>query len=1064
MTADSPPPVTVEEARRRIAELRRDLVRHEHRYYVLDDPDITDAEFDALMRELERWEAAFPDLVTPDSPSRRVGGAPREGVEKAAHSSVMLSLENAFDDAELRDFDRRARELAGAETLDYVGELKLDGASMAVRFVAGRLDLALTRGDGVEGEVITPNARTVRSLPLSVDPVALREANVPPDFEVRGEVVMPREAFARLNRRQIDEGGKTFANPRNAAAGALRMLDARVTAARRLDFHAYALLAGGEPVLDSHWASLEVLKRLGFKVAAEHARLSGVDALPPFRDRCMARRDTLPYDIDGVVFKLDDTALWRRLGATSKSPRWAIACKPAAQQAETVVEDIDVQVGRTGAVTPRARLRPVEVGGVTVSRATLHNEDEIARLGLQIGDRVVVERSGDVIPKVVRVAAEGADRRPFRMPAYCPACGSPVVREADEVVARCINVSCPARLRESILHFAHRTAMNIDVLGDWLVGTLIRPRSGGEEVGPEVEPGLGDRAMVEGIADLYELKAEALADLQKESTIGEERAAVLVEGLARARAGLTPARVLHALGIPGLGRQQAERLAAAVPDLERTAAATVEELEQAARISRRHAESVQAFFVEPAHRRLAALAGRLARGTEPAPSDAARDGGPAPDASPAEPSTRPPIEARAGEVGLPPDVPPAEPSARLPLDDRPPDGGRSLDDAFAKALRRWVQRSVEGVRGIGPRLAGRLVDLGLVQSPGDLYTLDTALAARVPVPIKLGKRSADKVIEGLERSKGAALGRLVYGLGIRHVGARTAELLAARFRSLDGLREASAAELEAVEEVGPTIAESVRTFFGAEGNRKQIERLQQAGLNPVVEAPVAGVDATPPPALDGKTFVLTGTLSAMTRDEARAGIRALGGRVVGSVSRKTDYVVVGDNPGSKLQKARGLEIEVLEEADFKRLLDGGMAGGFPQATGKGAETPAVPLREPVTSDEEQPAEDAGGPAAPALFAGRTFVLAGRLRTKQADVKARIEAVGGRVKGSVSRNTDYLVAGASPGSKRQKAEQLGVAVIDEAAFQALLEDGGAAAADSAPAAADDSSPASSPERR
>ena len=906
MPADPPPEVTADAARRRIAGLRRDLVRHEHRYYVLDDPDITDAEFDALMRELEQLEARFPELVTPDSPSRRVGGAPREGVEKAAHSSVMLSLENAFDDAELRDFDRRARELAEAETLDYVGELKLDGASMAVRFVAGRLDLALTRGDGVEGEVITPNARTLRSLPLSVDPDALRDAGVPPDFEVRGEVVMPREAFARLNRRQMEEGGKTFANPRNAAAGALRMLDARVTAARRLDFHAYALLAGGEPLLDSHWASLQVLKRLGFKVAAEHARLSGVDALPPFRDRCMARRDVLPYDIDGVVFKLDDTALWRRLGATSKSPRWAIACKPAAQQAETVVEDIDVQVGRTGAVTPRARLRPVEVGGVTVSRATLHNEDEIARLGLQIGDRVVVERSGDVIPKVVRVAAEGAGRRPFRMPADCPACGSPVVREAEEVVARCVNASCPDRLKESILHFAHRTAMNIDVLGDWLVGELV------------------GRGLVKGLADLYGLEAEELADLEKESTIGEERAAVLVEGLARARAGLTTARVLHALGIPGLGRRQVERLAVAAPDLEPVAEATVEDLERVAGISRRHAESVRAFFVEPAHRWLAGLAGRMAPGVEGAPSDASGDGGPPPDVSSAGSSTRPPLDVPPRDAGLPPpDVPSAEPSTRSSIDDGPLDVGLPRDGAFARALRRWVQRSVEGVRGIGPGLAGRLVDLGLVRSPRDLYALDTAQVARVPVPIKLGKRSADKVIEGLERSKSGSLGRLVYGLGIRHVGARTAELLAVRFRSLDGLREASAEELEAVEEVGPTIAASVRAFFAASGNREQLDRLRAAGVDPVEEAPPAA-DAAAPAALAGKTFVLTGTLEAMTRTEARARIETLGGRVAGSVSPNTDYVVAGESPGSKRQKAERLGVAVIDESRFRAILEDGL--------------------------------------------------------------------------------------------------------------------------------------------
>ena len=912
MPADSPLQATDDEARRRIAGLRRDLVRHEHRYYVLDDPDITDAEFDALMRELEQLEARFPDLVMPDSPSRRVGGAPREGVEKAAHSSMMLSLENAFDDAELRDFDRRARELAEAETLDYVGELKLDGASMAVRFVAGRLDLALTRGDGVEGEVITPNARTLRSLPLSVDRDILKEAGVPPDFEVRGEVVMPREAFARLNRRQIEEGGKTFANPRNAAAGALRMLDARVTAARRLDFHAYALLAAGEPLLDSHWASLQVLKRLGFKVAAEHARLSGVDALPPFRDTCMARRDVLPYDIDGVVFKLDDTALWRRLGATSKSPRWAIACKPAAQQAETVVEDIDVQVGRTGAVTPRARLRPVEVGGVTVSRATLHNEDEIARLGLQIGDRVVVERSGDVIPKVVWVAAEGAERRPFRMPADCPVCASPVVREAEEVVARCVNASCPARLKESILHFAHRTAMNIDVLGDWLVGELV------------------GRGLVKGLADLYALQADRLAHLEKESTIGEERAAVLIEGLARARAGLTPAGLLHALGIPGLGRQQAERLAAAVPDLERIAAATAEELERAPGIARRHAESAGAYFSEPAHRRLAALAGGLLSGIKPAPSAAEREGRAPPDVSPAGSSSHPALRERTRGVGPPSADLAGGATAHLALrnHNHMQDVGSPTDvplsEPFAQALRRFVQRSVEGVRGIGPGLAGRLVDLGLVRSPRDLYSLDRARASRVPVPIKLGKRSANKVIEGLERSKGAALGRLVYGLGIRHVGARTAELLASRFCSLSGLAEASAEELEAVEEVGPTIAASVMAFFAASRNREQIDRLRAVGVDPVEDAPAArGDDA--PAALAGKTLVLTGTLAAMTRTEAKARIEALGGRVAGSVSRSTDYVVAGESPGSKRQKAEQLGVAVIDEAGLRALLEDGVA-------------------------------------------------------------------------------------------------------------------------------------------
>ena len=885
MPAD-PLPEAAADARRRVAELRRDLVRHEHRYYVLDDPDVSDAEFDALMRELEVWEARFPELVTPDSPTRRVGGAPREGVEKAAHSSVMLSLENAFDDAELRDFDRRARELAGAETLDYVGELKLDGASMAVRFVSGRLDLALTRGDGVEGEVITPNARTLRSLPLSVDPDALDEAGVPRDFEVRGEVVMPREAFARLNRRQIEEGQKPFANPRNAAAGTLRMLDPAVTAARRLDFHAYALLAAGEPVLDSHWASLQVLKRLGFKVAAEHAKLSGVDALPPFRDRCLGRRDALPYDIDGVVFKLDDTALWRRLGATSKSPRWAVACKPAAQQAETVVEGIDVQVGRTGAVTPRARLHPVEVGGVTVSRATLHNEDEIARLGLQIGDRVVVERSGDVIPKVVRVAAEAAGRRPFVMPADCPACGSPVVREAGEVVARCIDASCPARLKESILHFAHRTAMNIDVLGDWLVGELV------------------DRGLVKGFADLYALNAEQLAGLEKESTVGRDRAAKWVEGLARARAGATPARVLHALGVPGLGKDKVDRLARALPDPARIADATEAELERVEGISSRNAAAVRAFFRDPARRRLAVLAARSLPG---AGSGRARPGaGSTLAASAAAGSGQPGLDATRSADAEPP---------------LPPETDIEETPAFTNALRRFVQRTAAEVEGIGTGLAGRLVDLRLVRRPGDLYALTAEQLADVPIPMKFGKKSADKVTAGLERSKEAALGRLVYGLGIRHVGARTADLLAARFGSLGALAEASAEELESVEEVGPIIAESVRAFFAAAGNRELIERLRQAGVDPVEAVPPAPEDAAPS-ALVGKTFVLTGTLQEMTRTEAKSRIEALGGRVAGSVSGNTDYVVAGDSPGSKLAKAEQLGVAVLDEAGLRALLEG----------------------------------------------------------------------------------------------------------------------------------------------
>ena len=804
MPADSGSEVALDEARTRIARLRGELRRHEHLYYVLDTPAISDAEFDALLRELQRLEALHPELITPDSPSQRVGGAPREGVDKAVHSSAMLSLDNALDDGELVDFDRRARELAGADLLDYVGELKLDGVSMAVRFgpqraaaggagnrqpgfpedsgAASRLLLALTRGDGVEGEVITPNARTLRSLPLSVPASELAAHGVPVQFEVRGEVVMPTQAFADLNARQRTAGKPMFANPRNAAAGSLRMLDAAVTASRRLDFYPYSLFASGRPVFGSHWEALEALAALGFKVNPVRDRLRGVDGMRRFRDEWLPRRAELPCEIDGLVFKVDSVDLQRRLGATSKSPRWAVACKPAAQQVETVVEDVDVQVGRTGAVTPRARLRPVQVGGVTVSHATLHNADEITRLGMQIGDAVLVERSGDVIPKVVRVVREGADRRPFVMPAQCPACAAPVVREEGEAVARCVNVSCSARLKESILHFARRTAMDIDGMGEWLVDALV------------------DGGLVRDFADLYELKAERLAKLEKESTVGEKKASMIVDGIARSRSEIA-------------------KLAA-------------------------------------------------------------------------------PIEASVG-----PERVTAE-------------GRDEKPESYGLALRRFVVGSAKHVEGLGDTLAGKLVDHGLVGTPADFYELTPEQLANVPLRVRLGEKAARRIVDSLQQSKNLPLGRLVFGLGIRHVGDRTAALLADHFRSLDGIAAASTEELEQVEEVGPRIAESIRSFLGASTNRDLIERLRGHGLR--FQEGAKDDQGTSP--LNGKVFVLTGALDGMSRDEAKARILAAGAKVSGSVSRNTDYVVAGDKAGSKLQKARQLGVEVIDEADLSALL------------------------------------------------------------------------------------------------------------------------------------------------
>ena len=845
------------------ARLRAEIRRHEQLYYVLDQPEISDAEFDALMAELRRIEAEHPDLVTPDSPSQRVGGAPREGVETATHSSAMLSLDNAFDDAELQDFDRRARELAGAEVLDYVGELKLDGVSLALRYVSGALSLALTRGNGVQGEVVTPNARTLRTVPLSIPAERLDAAGVPPDFEVRGEVVMPRAAFERLNAQQVAEDKPAYANPRNVAAGTLRMLDASVTASRRLDFYPYLLLAGGAAVFGSHWASLAALREVGFKVNSHRRRLREVDALLAFRDEWLGKRASLPYDIDGLVFKVDAVALQQQLGATARAPRWAIACKPAAQQAETVVRDIEVQVGRTGAITPRAVLEPVQVGGVTVSHATLHNAQEIERLGLQIGDRVVVVRSGDVIPKVVRVAAEGAERERFEMPTTCPECHGPVAREEDEAVARCTNVSCPARLKESILHFAHRSAMDIDGLGDWLVEALV------------------DRVLVRDLADLYELKVEQLADLENETELGRERAVACIEAVKRSRDEMTLASVVAAAGIPGVARRKAEMLAEAFGGLDALADASVEDLAGVQGISRRNAESIHAFLGGVVNRRLLAL---VQEAGLPVAPDVRR--------SPTDEIVPVRMESTTGTL--------------LPED----------EESFRNVLRRFVCRSLARVKGVGDVVAGKLVDQRLVDTPADLYRLTVPQVAQISTPIKLGSKTADAIVASLERSKIAPLARLVFGLGIRHVGARAAELIAEHFQTLDSIAAATVDELQSVDEIGPRIAESVRAFFGSDQNMLLIQRLRDHGVN---FGQPSG-DESRPMLQAGRVFVLTGTFSSMTREEASARIKAAGGKVTGSVSSKTDYVVAGENPGSKLQKARQLDVTVIDETELFAML------------------------------------------------------------------------------------------------------------------------------------------------
>jgi DNA ligase (NAD+) len=662
----------MEDIAREAETLRADLRRHEHLYYVLDQPEISDAEYDALMRRLRELEEAHPELASADSPTGRVGGKPREGFAKIRHSAPMLSLDNALNEGELRDFDRRVRELLGGAAYAYVAELKMDGLSMAVEYADGHFHQAVTRGDGTVGEDVTENARTIRSLPLRVE-------SQWPSFEVRGETVMNRRAFERLNAERDQQELSRFANPRNAAAGSLRVLEPRITASRRLDYFTYFLMTGGRFALASHWASLDEMLRLGFKVNPHRKLCTGVDEVIEFCAHWEAHRAELPYEIDGVVVKVDSVAQQEALGFTARAPRWAIAYKYPARQERTTVIAIEVQVGRTGALTPVAHLQPVEVGGVTVSRATLHNEDEIARLDLKIGDEVIVERSGDVIPKVVRVWSQGAGRTAFTMPANCPVCGGRVVREEGEAARRCVNADCPARLKESILHFASRGLMNIDGVGEALVDQLV------------------DRGLVKSVADLYQLTAAQLESLER-----------------------------------------------------------------------------------------------------------------------------------------------------------------------------------------------------------------------------MGEKSAAHVLANITRSKLNPLPRVIGALGIRFVGERTALLLAEALGSMDALAAASAEELQRIEEVGPKVAESVQQFFREPRNRELVERLRAAGLNftHARTRPEGGP-------LKGMTFVLTGTLPTLSREQAKALIEQAGGKVAGSVSRKTSYVVAGEEAGSKLDKARTLGVAVVDEAGLRKLIEAG---------------------------------------------------------------------------------------------------------------------------------------------
>src|SRR5438309_2625512 len=572
-------------AQAELEELREQIRHHEYRYYVLDDPEITDAEFDALMNQLKALEQKHRELVTPDSPTQRVGGRASEGFAKVPHSRPMLSLDNAYSEEELRAWHTRVLELTGRDEVELVAEYKLDGLSLALWYQNGALARGITRGDGTVGEDVTQNVRTMRSVPLVLTAAKIKKAGVPTEFEVRGEVVMPISSFHTMNDDREAAGLSRAANPRNAAAGTVRMVDAGEVAKRRLDYYAYFLLNDGTHVFSRHSESLDALEEIGFKVNPNRLTTSDFDKLLAFIGKTETKRDNLPYEIDGIVLKVNETALQDRLGFTGKAPRWAIAYKFAARAAITTLEDITVQVGRTGKLTPLANLQPVNIGGITVKRATLHNADEIERLGVKIGDRVQVERGGDVIPKIVKVV-EHTGTSEFKFPDHCPECGGIVVRAEGEADHRCVNADCPAKLRESLLHFTSRGVMNIEGMGEALVSRLLETKT------------------IRSTADIYSLDREKLLALRTpEFRIGDKMVENVLEQIKRSKQ-LPLERVILALGIRFVGERTAQLLARTLGSMDKLEAAGAEELQQVEEVGPRVSEAIVEFFAEEKNRRL----------------------------------------------------------------------------------------------------------------------------------------------------------------------------------------------------------------------------------------------------------------------------------------------------------------------------------------------------------------------------------------------------------------------------------------------------------------------------
>ncbi|MGB7307766.1 MAG: NAD-dependent DNA ligase LigA [Candidatus Acidiferrales bacterium] len=570
------------DAAKEIKRLREEIRHHEYLYYVADNPKISDAQFDRLMERLKKLEVDNPKLRTPDSPTQRVGGAPREGFQKVRHSVPMVSLDNAFSFEALGEFDRRVRELTGREKVDYIAEHKFDGLSLSLLYEKGALVRGVTRGDGTTGEDVTPNVKTIRSIPLTIDSALLKKAGLGGTFEVRGEVIMTHKAFQELNEQQAEQGGRIFANPRNAAAGAVRMLDPKITESRKLDFFAYYVLVDGRAAKKRLSEVLATLSTLRFKASDDWKLCHSLEEVERYITSWESKREKLAYEIDGIVVKVDEVSLQNELGFTSKAPRWAIAYKYPAHQETTLLKEIAVSVGRTGVLTPFAIFEPVQIGGVTVTKSTLHNLDEVRRLNVHAGDTVLVERAGEVIPHVLKVVKHGEEEKEFEMPKKCPVCGMRVYHTEGEVAYRCVNVSCPARRREMILHFAGRNAMNIDGLGEKIVEQLLQ------------------HDLVKDFADLYKLDLETLAGLDR---MAEKSAQNLLDEIEASKKN-SLARLIYAIGIPFVGERTAQLLAAHFGSMEKLQDATSEELIEVTEVGPKIAEGVHEFFAESANRKL----------------------------------------------------------------------------------------------------------------------------------------------------------------------------------------------------------------------------------------------------------------------------------------------------------------------------------------------------------------------------------------------------------------------------------------------------------------------------